>query len=66
MSTQAAKRLYLLDNHLQPHKTAASASPTPGNTTTTTKTLISSILIKDGDYSYPEILDYHPEKKVTP
>jgi hypothetical protein len=29
------------------------------------KTLISANLIKDGDKSYPEILDYHPEKKVS-
>jgi hypothetical protein len=30
-----------------------------------TKTLISTQIIKDGNKEYPEIIDYHPEKKVS-
>ena len=52
----STKRLQILGQHLAPAQTAGS---------TQGKTFISTNVIKDGDKSYPEIIDYHPEKKVS-
>ena len=52
------KRLQLLQNHVCANQTAA----TPASSS---KTLISAQIIKDGAKEYPEIIDYHPEKKVS-
>ena len=51
------KRLQLLQNHVCAQLTAG--APSGQN-----KTLISTQIIKDGAKEYPEIIDYHPEKKV--
>jgi hypothetical protein len=56
MMSSAQNRLQALEQHLLPSLTAG---------TTQGKTLISTNIIKDGDKSYPEIIDYHPEKKVS-
>ena len=52
----SAKRLQILRQHLA---SAQTAGATQG------KTLVSANVIKDGVKSYPEIIDYHPEKKVS-
>ena len=48
-----------MNNHFSTHLTAGTAVATQ------TKTLISTQIIKDGNKEYPEIIDYHPEKKVS-
>jgi hypothetical protein len=48
-----------LNNHFTTHLTAGAAVAAQ------TKTLISTQIIKDGNKEYPEIIDYHPEKKVS-
>jgi len=53
------KRLQLLQNHICANTTAG-ASGAPAS-----KALISAQIIKDGGKEYPEIIDYHPEKKVS-
>ena len=55
------KRLQLLQNHICANQTAAAATPAASSS----KTLISAQIIKDGAQEYPEIIDYHPEKKVS-
>ena len=56
MMSTTNKRLHLLQNHfIQGNLTAAAGQ---------SKTLISAQIIKDGAKEYPEIIDYHPEKKV--
>jgi len=56
MMSSAQNRLHILEQHLLPSLTAGAAQG---------KTFISTNIIKDGDKSYPEIIDYHPEKKVS-
>ena len=53
------KRLQLLQNHICANQTAATPAAS------SSKTLISAQIIKDGAKEYPEIIDYHPEKKVS-
>ncbi len=48
-----------MNNHFSTHLTAGTAVAAQ------TKTLISTQIIKDGNKEYPEIIDYHPEKKVS-
>ncbi len=50
----------MLQSHVCANLTA-STNPTPNNS----KILISAQIIKDGAKEYPEIIDYHPEKKVS-
>jgi hypothetical protein len=50
----------MLQSHVCANLTA-STTPTPNNS----KILISAQIIKDGAKEYPEIIDYHPEKKVS-
>jgi len=50
----SAKRLEMLENHICGIHTQTT-SETP---------LISSVIVTDGGKKYPEIIDYHPDKKV--
>ena len=52
----SSKRLALIDGHFNNMQ----------SNLTTDKHLITSTLIVDGAKQYPEIIDYHPEKKVSP
>lgn len=54
------KRLQMLQNHVCANLTGGT-TPAPQNS----KILISAQIIKDGAKEYPEIIDYHPEKKVS-
>ena len=51
MMSTTAKRLQVLDNQV-----------VSGQFATQKAALVKSGIIKDGDKSYPEIVDYHPEK----
>jgi hypothetical protein len=53
MSTTAA-RLQLLEGHVVSSQATAQQTKNPASSNTVT----------DGQKKYPEIIDYHPEKKV--